>query len=143
MRSTSYTQLTVVAIIVMFTLGVLIFRPQNENGKVDEKTTATASAPLTVIESNPAAHLQVRYDMTPYLSFLDPNIVKCEQMFSLGKSAKNNMSEIQHIWDELKQHDAFIEKTVSTMTPEAKKNCREGYSSRYQAEGYVMAKLAR
>ena len=74
------------------------------------------------------------------LSFLNPEILKCEEIFEKGQ----NQSEFEHIWSELKNYD----RVLKTVKKELKANnitkkCCEGYSYKYTEEGQIMAKLAR
>ena len=74
------------------------------------------------------------------LSFLNPEILKCEEIFEKGQ----NQSEFEHIWLELKNYD----RVLKTVKKELKANnitkkCCEGYSYKYTEEGQIMAKLAR
>ena len=74
------------------------------------------------------------------LSFLNPEILKCEEIFEKGQ----NRSEFEHIWSELKNYNRVL-KTVKNelKAKNITKKCCEGYSYRYAEEGQIMAKLAR
>ena len=74
------------------------------------------------------------------LSFLDPEILKCEDIFKKGQ----NKSEFEHIWSELKNHNKIV-KTVKgeLRAKNITESCLEGYSYLYAEEAQIMAKLAR
>ena len=74
------------------------------------------------------------------LSFLNPEILKCEEIFKRGQ----NKSEFAHIWSELKNYDVVLKNVkLELRAKNITKKCCEGYSYRYAEEGQIMAKLAR
>ena len=75
------------------------------------------------------------------LSFLNPEILACEEIF--GRHHQNKR-EFEHIWSELKKYDLILETVKSEVSAKnIKKPCHEGYSYKYTEEGQIMAKLAR
>ena len=74
------------------------------------------------------------------LSFLDPEILKCEDIFKKGQ----NKSEFEHIWSELSNYDLILNIVKGNLKARnITQKCCEGYSYRYAEEGQIMAKLAR
>lgn len=82
----------------------------------------------------------VGYDMTSHLTFLNPDLGTCEHVLELGDPV-NKMSEFQYIWDEVEKHTQFVKKTRDAVANIDGK-CMEGYSAKYDAEAFVMVKLA-
>ena len=81
-------------------------------------------------------------DLEKELSFLNPDMYFCEDIFQKGQ----NRSEFEHIWAELEKHDQIVETLKSELRAKnitKRKRCMEGYSYRYAEEGHIMAKLAR
>ena len=82
-------------------------------------------------------------DLEKELSFLNPDMYFCEDIFQKGRQ---NRSEFEHIWAELEKHDQIVETLKSELRAKnitKKRRCMEGYSYRYAEEGHIMAKLAR
>ena len=80
-------------------------------------------------------------DMRSYLTFLDPEILQCRDVFH----SRSNQSEFSHVWSALHGFDKLLRKVRNTLRlrQHSRGTCNEGYSSRFPEEGYVMAKLAR
>ena len=77
------------------------------------------------------------------LSFLHPDIRKCEDIFDDPKKGQNR-SEFEHIWSELVKYNQAANKAkLKLIAKNITRRCFGGFSYRYPEEGQIMAKLAR
>ena len=77
------------------------------------------------------------------LSFLHPDILKCEDIFDHPEKGQNR-SEFEHIWSELVKYNQETYKAKKELIAKnITQKCYGGYSQRYPEEGQIMVKLAR
>ena len=81
-----------------------------------------------------------RNNLEKELSFLDPEILQCEEILENGQKT----SELEHIWSEMKNYNQVLAKVKRELIAKnTTKKCFDGYSYKYAGEAQIMAKLAR